>query len=137
MNPAIFACVTFPFFFGVMFGDVMHGSILFVTSIYLCLRKAPDAKHWSQPLHQARYFLLLSGLFATFCGLIYNDFTSVSMYLFGPSCWNLPAVGETVATPKPDCVYPIGIDPVWYMSTNEILFINSVKMKISLILGVL
>lgn len=37
INPAYFAAVTFPFFFGVMFGDIMHGSILFVFSTYLCL----------------------------------------------------------------------------------------------------
>jgi V-type H+-transporting ATPase subunit a len=47
VNPAIFACVTFPFFFGVMFGDIMHGALLFITSAYLCLRKAPAKDHWS------------------------------------------------------------------------------------------
>lgn len=77
------------------------------------------------------------GIFSVFCGVVYNDFTSVGMYLFGPSCWELPAVGSNTATLKPDCVYPVGIDPTWYMSTNEIAFVNSVKMKIALILGVL
>jgi len=77
------------------------------------------------------------GIFSVFCGVIYNDFTSVSMYLFGDSCWEMPALGESNATAKPDCVYPIGIDPVWYMAQNEILYINSVKMKVALILGVL
>jgi len=76
------------------------------------------------------------GIFSVFCGVIYNDFTSVSMYLFD-SCWDLPPQGVSTATLKPDCVYPIGIDPVWYMAQNEILFINSVKMKVALILGVL
>ena len=63
-----------------------------------------------------RHFLLLMGIFSVFCGVIYNDFTSVSMYLFGDSCWDMPAVGQPTATAKPDCVYPIGIDPVWYMA---------------------
>ena len=42
-----------------------------------------------------------------------------------------------MATLKPDCVYPIGIDPAWYMGTNELAFLNSLKMKLSVILGVL
>lgn len=59
------------------------------------------------------------------------------MYLFGDSCWEMPAIGKKLATAKPDCVYPVGLDPTWYMAQNEILFVNSVKMKIALILGVL
>lgn len=75
VNPAIFACVTFPFFFGVMFGDVMHGALLLGFSIYLCMRTPPKGQ---DPLHAARYFLLLSGFYATFCGLVYNDFSSMN-----------------------------------------------------------
>jgi V-type H+-transporting ATPase subunit a len=36
-NPAVFAIVTFPFLFGVMFGDVGHGSLLLLVGILLCL----------------------------------------------------------------------------------------------------
>ncbi len=52
-----------------------------------------------------RYFLFLMGIFAFFCGLIYNDFLSVNLALFG-SCYK-------GSTKDVDCVYPFGVDPAW------------------------
>lgn len=37
VNPAVFAMVTFPFLFGVMFGDVGHGGLLLIAGILLCM----------------------------------------------------------------------------------------------------
>ena len=36
-NPAVLSIATFPFFFGMMFGDMGHGSILFFIAAYLVL----------------------------------------------------------------------------------------------------
>lgn len=36
-----------------------------------------------------------------------------------------------------ECVYPIGIDPAWYMAKNELTYLNSMKMKLAVILGVI
>ena len=138
INPGYFTNISFPFLFGVMFGDVFAGSLLLGFGIFACL--APRTRgSIAESVAPARYFLLLMGFFAVFCGLIYNDFTSVGMYLFGPSCWNLPPEHalDRSATAKDGCVYAVGVDPIWYMATNEITFVNSVKMKMALIIGVI
>lgn len=36
---------------------------------------------------------------------------------------------------KMNSVYPFGIDPSWRMATNELEYSNSMKMKLSIILG--
>ena len=71
------------------------------------------------------------GFFSVYCGLMYNDFMAVPLNLF-ESCY----VAKTGVRKDPNCVYPVGIDPIWYGAKNELLFMNSFKMKISVILGV-
>lgn len=143
VNPAIFACVSFPFFVGVMFGDIMHGAILTVFGMYLCLgkREKGNLVDMAAPV---RYMILLIGVFSFYCGFIYNDFTSLATAVF-PTCYETNANSEKVAgspgmvyaTPKDkDCVYPIGIDHVWYRSPLELNVMNGLKMKTSVIYGV-
>lgn len=97
----------------------------------------------------------MMGLFATYCGLIYNDFMAIPLWLF-ESCYDIIEevphldANSTSTLPagahhhpkmhvdyKADCVYPVGVDPAWYLGANELTFMNSLKMKTSVILGVL
>ena len=71
------------------------------------------------------------GLFTTYCGFIYNDFLSLPLSIFG-SCYNF----KTGERKYSGCVYKFGVDPIWYISVQEILVLNSLKMKIAVIIGV-
>lgn len=86
VNPAVFTCVSFPFFFGMMFGDIMHGSLLTAFGIYLCFAKREPGS-LANTLSSARYLLLLMGVFSTFNGFIYNDYTSMGTEIFGKGCY--------------------------------------------------
>ena len=139
MNPALFTCITFPFLFGVMFGDICHGALLLVAGITLCIlkRRAPESE-LADPdspmanLYKVRHVIVLLGIFSTYCGFLYNDFASISLSVFG-SCYLIDGDSASQVT---GCVRTTGIDPVWYLSSNELAYVNSMKMKIAVILGV-
>lgn len=92
VNPGLFTSISFPFLFGVMFGDVFSGSLMLLAGVFACLAPQTEGS-LAKTIAPGRHFLLLMGIFSVFCGIVYNDFTSVSMYLFGQSCWEMPAVG--------------------------------------------
>ena len=136
VNPGYFTIITFPFLFAVMFGDIGHGSILFIFALYLCIYNKSIVKSKSilSAMVPHRYFLVLMGFFALYCGLLYNDFLSVPIYF--KSCYNANKLVNMTATKNEGCNYEFGLDPIWYTTTNELAFVNSLKMKLSVILGV-
>lgn len=144
INPTIFNIVTFPFLFGVMFGDIGHGFILLLFGIYMCLYSDQiknNKKSLLRPLIQGRWLFLLMGIFAFYCGWIYNEFFSVALGVFGGTCYTQSEPlktgnGVEFTRKDPKCIYPFGMDPKWQISINELSFHNSVKMKLSVILGV-
>ena len=168
INPGFFTIITFPFLFGIMFGDMGHGLILFTISLYLFYLankgkrnrnniinndEMPDNNYEQNILDsndnsmlkscvQFRYFFLLCSIFGIFCGLMYNEFFSIPLELFG-TCYNYIKNGRYIQDKEvinkktiKKCVYPIGLDPVWIGNQNELVYTNSLKMKLSIIVGV-
>lgn len=148
-NPALFTIVTFPFLFGVMYGDVGHGAMLLSVGIYACC-KADELKFSIPTLHAARYIILMMGLFAVYVGFLYNDCFSLGFWFF-ESRWAVPSgshdAGATVVYQPVSWFdgsnqgtgrgpYPFGVDPAWHGARNELVYMNSLKMKTSVILGV-
>ena len=123
INPAVITAVTFPFLFGLMFGDVAHGALLLLFGLYI--------RQYLQHSWFHKYWCLLSlmGFFSLSAGLVYNEFFSVPL-LVQPSCYH------RFLRKSPDCVYGLGLDWVWFQSNEEINFVNSFKMKFSVIVGV-
>lgn len=157
-NPAPFTIITFPFLFAVMFGDSGHGLIMFLFGLFMVLRenqlkgKFKDNEVW-QIFFGGRYIILLMAIFSIYTGIIYNDVFSKAINIFGSS-WRV-GVGKdfefekvTVLDLNPDTnitenvmfsgsSYPFGMDPVWAMAINKISFTNSLKMKFSVIIGIM
>jgi len=130
-NPALFTIITFPFFFGIMFGDIGHGGMLFLFAIFIFLKPDTIRRNVHPLLVDLRWLVLLMGFFALYMGFIYNDCMSFSLEVFGQSCYT--DAGEWRSD---QCVYPFGMDPIWTKSENDILMYNSFKMKTSVIIGV-
>jgi V-type H+-transporting ATPase subunit a len=89
INPAVFAMVSFPFLFGVMYGDMGHGGIYLIIGILLVMfdsriRKVPGI---GAIVSSIRYLILLMGIFAVYNGFIYNEFFAISIDFFG-SCYS-------------------------------------------------
>jgi vacuolar-type H+-ATPase subunit I/STV1 len=160
-NPALLSIVTFPFLYGMMYGDIGHGSLWLILGIILTLQ----GKAWG------RHLVLLMGLCSIYCGFVYNEWFGIPLDIFG-SCYNLnnplsfatqysnaPQTNKLTLKEGDDdswyyprlraspdlnnagvsntCTYPFGQDPGWALSKkNKLTFANNIKMKMSVIFGV-
>uniref|UniRef100_A0A7E4W0V1 V-type proton ATPase subunit a n=1 Tax=Panagrellus redivivus TaxID=6233 RepID=A0A7E4W0V1_PANRE len=157
INPAPYTIITFPFLFAIMFGDFGHGTIMMLFGLFLILReKQLEAARIRDDIFQTffggRYVIFLMGCFSIYTGIIYNDAFSKSFNLFG-SAWSnsinektlhdlISSGGEKILTLEPNVSYdgspyPIGVDPIWNLAdTNKLNFLNSMKMKASVLIGI-
>ena len=138
VNSGFFNIITFPLLFGVMFGDIGHGGLVFILSTLVVLFPGFFTNLGLGGVVRMRYLLFMLGMFSFFSGLCYNDFMSIPLELPHGSCYETIEVaeGRPMVELKEDCVYPIGFDPKWYMSSNGLTYMNSMKMKLSVIFGV-
>jgi len=141
INPGLPTIVTFPFMFAVMFGDLGHGFLMFLAALVIVLNEKKLAKvdggDVFDMFYSGRYVVLLMGAFSMFTGFMYNDLFSQSMTLF-KSGWEwptLPGDGSSVAAVSTGTVYKFGMDWMWHGAENNLRFMNSYKMKLSVILG--
>jgi V-type H+-transporting ATPase subunit a len=44
VNPGLFAVITFPFLFAVMFGDIGHGTIILLSAVWMILNERKWAR---------------------------------------------------------------------------------------------
>uniref|UniRef100_A0AAX7VSI6 V-type proton ATPase subunit a n=1 Tax=Astatotilapia calliptera TaxID=8154 RepID=A0AAX7VSI6_ASTCA len=161
INPAPYTIITFPFLFAVMFGDMGHGLLMTCAALYLVIRESrllaqKSDNEMFNMIFAGRYIILLMGIFSVYTGVIYNDCFSKSLNMFG-SGWSVrPMFGPKGANWTSETLdgnavlqldpaipgvfggpYPLGIDPIWNIATNKLTFLNSFKMKMSVILGVI
>ncbi|XP_060636958.2 V-type proton ATPase 116 kDa subunit a 1 isoform X3 [Anolis sagrei] len=159
INPAPYTIITFPFLFAVMFGDVGHGLLMTLFAVWMVIRESRILSQKSDnemfsTIFSGRYIILLMGSFSIYTGLIYNDCFSKSLNMFGSSWsvrpmftkdnWTEDLLREYPVLqldPNIDGVfggpYPFGIDPIWNIASNKLTFLNSFKMKMSVILGII
>ncbi|PAV63356.1 hypothetical protein WR25_24550 isoform B [Diploscapter pachys] len=118
INPAPYIMISFPFLFAVMFGDIGHGVLMLAVALFFILKEkqletANINNEIFQTFFSGRYVILLMGAFSIYTGFMYN---------------------EVFAKGSP---YPIGVDPVWNLAeTNKLIFLNSMKMKMAVLLGI-
>ncbi|NWT05444.1 VPP3 ATPase, partial [Mionectes macconnelli] len=158
VNPAPYAIITFPFIFAIMFGDVGHGLLMFLFALWMVLYEdSPRLRQGTNEIwltfFEGRYLILLMGAFSIYTGFIYNECFSKATVIF-PSAWSVATMANHSSwssaylathpslTLDPNVTgvfrgpYPFGIDPIWSLAINHLNFLNSFKMKMSVVLGI-
>lgn len=146
VNPGLPTIVTFPFLFAVMFGDFGHGAIMTLAAVAMIYFEKPLQRGKQDELFgmafYGRYIMLMMGIFSMYTGLIYCDAFSKEIPIFKsmwewdfPDNYNSTKGGTVKAHRVEGYTYPFGLDWRWHDTDNDLLFSNSYKMKLSIIMG--
>ncbi|OIV99351.1 hypothetical protein TanjilG_17161 [Lupinus angustifolius] len=114
-NPAVYTTIIFPFLFAVMFGDWGHGICLLLGALFLVARQN---KLSTQGNHNVQNFE-------------YSVFYMIRLINI-----SIRRDAHTTGLVKFREPYPFGVDPSWRGSRSELPFLNSLKMKMSILFGV-
>jgi len=138
-----------------MFGDYGHGSLLLFMGFCMVMFNEQLKKTAVKDALFLRYLFFMMGFFSCYNGLLYNEWFAIP-YPWFKSCYDTSKIPtaktgyvfpyvdfptETTLVPEAggtERVYPFGMDPTWFLSSNDILVVqDSMKMKISVIIGVM
>ncbi|KAG0439137.1 V-type proton ATPase subunit a2 [Dictyocoela muelleri] len=118
LNPGVFNIFLIPFLFGLMFGDVGHGLLLLAASIFFIKYGKNMKSEIFEILYDGRYIMLLCSFASIYCGFLYADFFAMPFNFSG------------------NYLHPIfGVSETWHHATNGQAFMNSMKMKLSIVVG--
>uniref|UniRef100_A0A2K5H9B3 V-type proton ATPase subunit a n=1 Tax=Colobus angolensis palliatus TaxID=336983 RepID=A0A2K5H9B3_COLAP len=128
INPAPYTIITFPFLFAVMFGDCGHGTVMLLAALWMVLN---ERRLLSQKTDN-------EVIVHTICSVFTSNIMSICSWQNTHVMEENPYLQLDPAIPgvyfgNP---YPFGIDPIWNLASNKLTFLNSYKMKMSVILGI-
>ena len=142
LNGGAFYCM-YPFLFAIMFGDIGH-SIFYILAAIALLAVDPIAKkkHWDLgemggSIFKFKWLLFFAAICSLYCGFIYNECFGLPISMFHPG-WYYAGESNNLQTWKRRedfYTYPFGIDFTWYFKDNELIFLNSYKMKLAVCMG--
>ncbi|KAK9799428.1 hypothetical protein WJX73_009975 [Symbiochloris irregularis] len=158
-NPMPFTVVTFPFLFAVMFGDIGHGFLMLLFAAWMLINEKKMLKQQLDEIlgmmFAGRYCIFFMSLFSIYTGMLYNEFFSIPLTIFGKGHWvceSNPELSDRVAIAfnpslcpsankglvpgRGSGPYAMGVDPTWHGTKTELPYLNSLKMKMSVIIGI-
>jgi V-type H+-transporting ATPase subunit a len=144
VNGGAFYCM-YPFLFGIMFGDMGHALFYLIAAVALLIldpvvkRMNVDLGEMGGAVFGFKWLLLFAALCAFYCGALYNEAFGLPLSIGGTAYTeNVYETSAGVVRNWSRNAYDVrgfGMDPVWMFKDNELIFLNSFKMKLAVVMG--